>query len=129
MAEKYEKNYKLPTVNLFPAIVWSIPLYQRFHEFTGKGIMIAVCVVFVLAYWLICYVPLAAIAPAIASGIILTGLFWVFPDYIDNNIVRIIIKIVILAFIIMLEFTIAINATLPWLQSKSNAKTFPRIYR
>lgn len=28
-APRYEKNYKLPMVNIIPAIVWSIPLHQK----------------------------------------------------------------------------------------------------
>ena len=31
----YEKNYKLPLVNIVPAIVWSIPLHQKLFPDAG----------------------------------------------------------------------------------------------
>ena len=37
------------------------------------------------------------IAPGIASVIIFSGLFWVFADYIGNQIVGIIVKVIIVA--------------------------------
>ena len=26
---KYEKNYKLPLINIVPAVIWSIPFHQK----------------------------------------------------------------------------------------------------
>ena len=46
-------------------------------------------------------------------------LFWVFADYIGNTPGRIIVKIVILSLFIMLELCIWINATLPWMERKT----------
>ena len=70
-------------------------------------------------YILLSYVPIIALAPGIASVIMLTGLFWVPADYIVNNVVRILVKGVILVIMILIEFCVFINATLPWLERKT----------
>lgn len=53
-----------------------------------------------------------------AGVVIFTALARAPADLIGNNVVRIIVKVVILAFFIMLEFCVWINATLPWLERK-----------
>lgn len=66
--------------------------------------------------------PIIAAVPCIAGVVIFTGLFWVFADYIGNNIARIIVKIVIVAFFSFMELAIFANATIPWLDRKNPQK-------
>lgn len=33
--ESFEKNFKLPFINIIPAIVWSIPFYQKLFPDAG----------------------------------------------------------------------------------------------
>ena len=65
------------------------------------------------------------IAPGIASVIIFSGLFWVFADYIGNQIVRIIVNVIIVAIFALVEIGIFANATVPWLEGREANK--PRI--
>ena len=71
------------------------------------------------------YVPIAALAPGVASVIMMTAMLWAPADHIGNNVARIIVKAVILIIAIMIEFCIVINATLPWLERKT--ATPPRV--
>ena len=48
-------------------------------------------------------------------------------SYFFNNMARIILKILVLAVIILVEFAIWINATLPWLQSKTSKPTIRKV--
>ena len=122
---KYEKNFKFPLINLIPAIVWCIPVHQKLSPLAGTmGAFIAVAAFFIL-YVLLSYVPIVALAPGIASVIMLTGLFWAPADHIGNNVVRIIVKGVILIIMVLIEFCVLINATLPWLERKT--ATPPRV--
>lgn len=118
---KYEKNFKFPMINLIPAIVWCIPVHQEISPIIGTAGAYGVVAAFFVLYILLSYVPIVALAPGIASVIMLTGLFWAPADYIGNNVVRFIVKGLILAFIIMVEFCIWINATLPWLERKDSS--------
>ena len=68
-------------------------------------------------------------APGIASVIMLTGLFWAPADHIGNNVVRIIVKGVILLIMVLIEFCVLINATLPWLERRENVKPNIRIMK
>ena len=112
-------------INLIPAIIWCIPVHQKLTPLVGTmGAYIAVAAFFVL-YILLSYVPIAVLAPGIGGVIILTALFWAPADHIGNNVVRIIVKAIILIIAIMIEFCIVINATLPWLERKT--ATPPRI--
>lgn len=124
---KYEKNFKFPLINLIPAIVWSIPVYQKAESFIGKGLAYGVVAVFFVLYMAFSYMPVIALAPGIGGIIILTALFWAPADHIGNNVVRIIVKAVILIVVVMIEFCVVINATLPWLQRKTS--TPPRVRR
>ena len=110
---RYEKNYKLPMVNIIPAIVWSIPLHQKlFPDASWWGTL------FVVVYWYLSMKPIIAAIPCVAGVVMFTALFWVFADYIGNIPARIIVKIIILGIAVMIEFCIWINATLPWLEKK-----------
>ena len=70
----------------------------------------------------ILYIPyilqLIALAPDVASVIMLTAMVWSVVDIIGNDVVRIIIKVVVAVFFGMMGLTLFINATLPWLQRK-----------
>lgn len=75
-----------------------------------------------LSYWLI----IAAI-PSIAGVIMLTALFWAPADYIGNNIVRIVVKVLIVIVSGLVELAIFSNATVPWLKKEEANK--PKIER
>ena len=121
----YEKNYKLPLINIVPAVVWSIPIHQKLFPDASWWMTFGLCLAFVVVYVAVSFIPWVVIAPAVASVIIFSGLFWVFADYIGNAPARIIVKIIILGVFIMIELCVWINATLPWLESKEANK--PRI--
>ena len=116
--ESFQKNYKLPFVNLIPAFVWSIPLHQKLFPDASFGTTFALCGLFVIIYMILSFLPIITVAPCVAGVIIFTALAWAPADLIGNNVIRIIVKVVILAFFIMLEFCVWINATLPWLERK-----------
>lgn len=121
----YEKNYKMPLINIIPAVVWSIPLHQKLFPDAGWWMTFGLCAVFVIVYCALTYMPVIAVAPCIAGVIIFTALFWVFADYMGNDIARIVVKVLIAGFFGLLEFTLLINATLPWLERKNPQK--PRV--
>ena len=122
---KYEKNFKFPMINLIPAIVWCIPVHQKISPLAGTmGAFIAVAAFFML-YVLLSYVPIAALAPGVASVIMMTAMLWAPADHIGNNVARIIVKGIILAIMVLIEFCVLINATLPWVERKT--ATPPRI--
>jgi len=124
---KYEKNFKFPLINMIPAIVWCILVHQKMAPLVGTiGAYIAVAVFF-MAYILLSYVPIAALAPAIASVIMMTAMLWAPADHIGNGVARIIVKGIILAIMVLIEFCVLINATLPWLERKT--ATPPRVRR
>ena len=116
---KYEKNFKFPMINLIPAIVWCIPVHQKLSPLAGTmGAFIAVAAFFML-YVLLSYVPIAALAPGVASVIMMTAMLWAPADHIGNNVARIIMKGIIFAIMVFIEFCVLINATLPWLERKT----------
>lgn len=117
-APRYEKNYKLPMVNIIPAIVWSIPLHQKLFPDASWWGTLFLCAMFVVVYWYLSMKPIIAAIPCVAGVVMFTALFWVFADYMGNTLVRIILKIIILGIVVMIEFCIWINATLPWLEKK-----------
>ena len=80
---------------------------------------------FILLYIILSYIPVIAAIPAIAGGIIRTGLFWVPADYIGNDVARIIVKVLLLVVCGLVELAIFANATVPWLEGKEENK--PRI--
>ena len=116
--ESFQKNFKLPFVNLIPAFIWSIPLHQKIFPDASWWTTFALCGLFIIVYMVLSFLPIITVAPCVASVIIFTALAWAPADMIGNNVVRIIVKIVILAFFIMLELCVWINATLPWLERK-----------
>lgn len=123
----YEKNYKLPLINIVPAVIWSIPFHQKLFPDAGWWMTFGLCTAFVVVYVALSYFPIIAAVPSIAGVIILTALFWVPADYIGNNVVRIIVKVLIAIVCGFVELGIFVNATVPWLEGKEANK--PRIRR
>lgn len=126
---RYEKNYKLPMVNIIPAIVWSIPLHQKLFPDASWWMTFGLCAAFVALYWYLSIKPIIAVVPCMAGVVMFTALFWVFADYIGNTPARIVVKIIILAIAIMVELCIWINATLPWLEKKFSNKPNIRVIK
>lgn len=123
--KKYQKNFGLPLINIIPAMVWSIPLHQKLFPDASFWVTFGLCGAFVVVYLLLSYKPFVAAIPCIAGVIMLTGMFWVFPDAIDNVALRILIKTIILVITVFIELGIFANATVPWLEAKEANK--PRI--
>ena len=126
---RYEKNYKLPMVNIIPTIVWSIPLHQKLFPDASWWGTLFLCALFVVVYWYLSMKPIIAAIPCVAGVVMFTALFWVFADYIGNIPARIIVKIIILGIAAMIEFCIWINATLPWLEKKFPQKPKIRVVK
>lgn len=124
---KFEKNYKFPMINLIPAIVWSIPVYQKVSPIFGTLGAYGAVAAFIIVFMALSYMPFVAVIPGVAGIIILTAMMWAPADHIGNNVTRVIVKGLILVFIIMVEFCIWINATLPWLERKGARP--PRVRR
>ena len=122
---EYEKNYKLPLINIVPAVIWSIPFHQKLFPDAGWWVTFGLCAAFVVMYVVLSYLPIIVAVPSIAGVIILTALFWVPADYIGNNVVRIIVKVLIAIVCGFIELGIFANATVPWLEGKEANK--PRI--
>ena len=72
---KFEKNYKFPLINLIPAIVWGIPVYQKMQPVIGTAGAYGAVAGFLILYITLSYLPIAALIPAIASLIILPVLW------------------------------------------------------
>lgn len=122
---KYEKNCKLPLINIVPAVIWSIPFHQKLFPNAGWWMTFGLYAAFVVMYVALSYIPIIAAVPSIPGVIILTALFWVPEDYIGNNVVRIIVKVLIAIVCGFIELGIFANATVPWLEGKEANK--PRI--
>lgn len=116
--ESFEKNFKLPFINLIPAIVWSIPFHQKLFPDAGWWMTFGLCALFVIVYVTLSFLPVITIVPCVAGVVIFTALAWAPANLIGNNIARIIVKGVILVFFILLELCVWINVTLPWLERK-----------
>lgn len=123
----YEKDYKFPMINLVPAFVWSIPLHQKLYPDAATWLVILLTAVFMLAYVLLSLTPIIAVAPCIASVIMLTGMIWAPMDHIGNNVLKVILKIVALILMILLQFGIFINATIPWIDEKTYKPTIRKV--
>ena len=62
---KYEKNYQMPMINILPGIVWSVPLHQKLFPNTNGWVTVGLCVLFILLYIILSYIPVIAAIPAI----------------------------------------------------------------
>ncbi len=123
----YKMNYGLPFVNIIPAIVWSIPVHQKLFPEASWLMTFGLCAAFVVLYCVSSFIPIITVVPCVASVIMYTALFWVFADYIGNDIGRIIVKILIVAFFGFMELSVFGNATVPWLKRRS--RKIPRVYK
>ena len=125
--EKFEKNYVFPFINIVPAVVWSIPIHQKLFPEAGFWIVALYMVAFIALYLYVSLKPIIAGVPCIAGVVIYTLTIWIPINYIENNVVRIILKGVALVFVILVELAIWTNATLPWLQEKTYKPTIRRV--
>lgn len=123
----YEKNYMIPLVNIIPAVVWSIPFHQKMFPDVSWWMTFGLCAAFVVLFCILSYMPILSVVPCVAGAMMFIGLIWVFADYIGNDIVRIIVKVVIVAFFGFMELAVFANALVPWLDNKKGKK--PRVYR
>lgn len=126
--KKYEQSYGLPLFNIIPAIVWSIPINQKLFSEARFGVHFLVSVIFIAFYCWLSMKPIIAAIPCLAGAGMLVFLFWVFADAVNNTVVSVILKIVIVLISVLIEFSIFANATIPWLERKNmNNPTIVRI--
>lgn len=125
--EKFEKNYLFPFINIVPAVVWSIPIHQKLFPEAGFWIVALYTVAFIALYLFVSLKPIIAAVPCIAGVVIYTLTAWIPLNHIGNNVVRIILKAIALIIVILVEFAVWINATLPWLQEKTYKPTIRRV--
>lgn len=125
--KRYQKNYGLPLINIIPAVVWSIPFHQKLFPDDSFWVTLGLCGLFVLLYVFLSFSPVISAIPCVASVVMLTAMFWALMDGIGNDIIRILIKIAILAIAVFIELGIFSNALVPWLQKKKMNK--PKIIR
>ncbi|MBE6035149.1 MAG: hypothetical protein E7222_10700 [Clostridiales bacterium] len=125
--EKYEKNYVFPFINIVPAVVWSIPIHQKLFPEAGFWIVALYTIAFIGLYLYFSMKPIVAAVPCIAGVVIYTLTAWIPLNHIENNVVRIILKIITLGIVIIVEFAIWTNATLPWLQEKTYKPTIRKV--
>lgn len=123
----YEKDYKIPFINLIPGFVWSIPLHQKLFPEVDFWLLAIITLAFITTYVVLSMKPWVAIVPCIAGVVIYTALFWALADYIGNDLVKYTIKGVILILAILVEALVFGNATLPWLESKEANKPKIRV--
>lgn len=125
--EIYQPEVKLAFLNLIAGIIWAIPFVQKVfpnvNGFVGLGIGFA----FMVAFVFLSFMPVIAIVPCVAAGIMYTAILWGFADGINHNVWQIVVKIFILVIVIFIEFVVFGNATLQWAQYKFS-KT-PRVVR
>lgn len=114
----FEKSYKFPFINLIQAFVWSIPLPQKLFPDASWWTTFGLCAALIVVYMIFSFLPLITVVPCVAGVIIFTAFAWAPADLIGNNVVRIVVKGVILVFFILLELCVWINSTLPWLERK-----------
>ncbi len=116
----YEKNYTMPFINIIPGIIWSIPIIQMFMDDVGTLAKFGFGIVFAFLYVVMTLVPVLALAPCVAGAIIYIGMLWSLADLLGDGWIKITIKVIIAAFIGLLELSLFINATLPWLERKTD---------
>lgn len=116
--KEYQTNFVLPFLNAIAGMVWSIPILQNLLPGVEGITALGVGAVITLVYVVLSVMPVIAIVPCIASTIMYTAMLWVIADNIGHIVIRIIVKIVMLLFVVLAEFSIFSNATLRWLQNK-----------
>lgn len=125
--EKFERNYVFPFINIVPAIVWSIPIHQKLFPEAGFWIVAIYTVVFIALYMYVSLKPVIAAAPCVAGVLIYKLTAWIPLNHIGNNVVRIILKGIALIIVVLVEFAVWIDATLPWLQEKTYKPSIRRV--
>ena len=125
--ESYEPDVRLAFLNMIAGIIWAIPFVQKVFPNVNGLVGLGIGFIFTLVYIFVSFMPMIAIVPCVASGIMYTAVFWGFADGIDENAWRIVLKIVILLIVIFIEFVVFGNATLQWAQEKFS--TPPRVIR
>ena len=55
----------MPLINFIPAIVWTVPIYQKVSPIMDGWITFAICAVFLALYVFLSYKPLMAVAPCV----------------------------------------------------------------
>ena len=85
---EFQRSYKLPLINLVPAIVWSIPLHQKLFPEASAWATFGLCAVFVILYIILTLIPVICAVPDIAGAIIYIGLFWAIADNIGHDVWR-----------------------------------------
>ena len=109
---KAEQMSMMPLRNIVAAIIWTIPLAQRFLEQLPGMPRFLVCVAFVMVYVSCSFLRFISIAPCVASTIIYVNMIWALIAGIEDNPARMIIKVSIAVFVGVLEFYIFINTLL-----------------
>ena len=98
-------------------------MHQKLFPDANFWMTLLLCGIFVIGYVVLSMLPIIAAVPCVASVIMLTAMFWALVDGIGNNVIRILLKIVILAIAVFLELGIFSNAIVPWLQKKEMNRT------
>lgn len=125
----YETNFMLPFLNLLAGIIWSIPVLQKaFPDVEGIA-SLGIGALFALGYVVLSVMPVIAIVPCVASGIMYTAILWGLADGINHEVILILVKIVMLLVVVFIEFSIFGNATLRWLQHKFPEKPNVRVIK
>lgn len=125
----YETNFMLPFLNLLAGIIWSIPVLQKGFPKTEGIASLGIGAIFALVYVVLCVIPVIAIVPCIASGIMYTAILWGLADGISHEVILILVKGVMLIVVVFVEFSIFGNATLRWLQHKFPEKPNVRVIK
>lgn len=60
---KFEKDYKFPLINLIPAIIWSIPVYQKVSPIFGMLGAYGAGAAFIILFMALSYMPFGAAVP------------------------------------------------------------------
>lgn len=109
---KSDQMSMMPLINIVAAMIWAIPLSQYFLEQQSGMTRFLICAAFVVVYMVCNFLRFISIAPCIASTIIYVNMLWALFAGIEADLTRTIIKVIIAAFIGLLELAIFINATL-----------------
>lgn len=125
--ETFEPSYKLPIVNLLAALVCSIAFMQKVFPSVDGMKSLLMGVVFIIIYYCVCLIPLCSIVPAVVSGIIYAVMFLALADKIGSDVIRFIVKALILIIDVFIEFMVIVNSTLRWLQYKFPVKPKVRV--
>lgn len=125
--EIYQPEVKLAFLNLVAGIIWAIPFVQKVFPNVNGFVSLGIGFIFMVAFVFLSFMPVIAIVPCVAAGIMYTAILWGFTDGINHNVWQIVVKIFILLIVIFIEFVVFGNATLQWVQYKFS-KT-PRVVR